>query len=65
MENDTVEFLENESPRINWHHVDGPLLICRDGTLHWLSKSEILWVYMGFTSIEQLDNTYSNLPQRG
>lgn len=36
-------------------HVDGPLLSCRDGTLHWLTWSERLQLWLGLISLETLD----------
>ncbi len=56
---------ENSQPHIQWDHIDGPLLCCRDGTLHWLTKVECLWYRLGFTNIYQLDQKYNNTPQRG
>ena len=52
-------------PFITWNHVDGPLLCCRDGTLHWLSKAECLWLHLGFTTIKKLDAKYNKEPQKG
>lgn len=60
-----TEYPEDSTPQINWNHIDGPLLTCRDGTPHWLTTVESLWMKMGFTNINQLDNKYCQEPQRG
>ena len=50
---------------IQWGHVDGPLLVCSDGTPHWLSKIEQLWLKIGLTTIELLDSKYNKEPTKG
>ncbi len=60
-----IQYPANSKPHIQWNHIDGPLLYCRDGTLHWLTKLERLWLRMGFTNINQLDEKYCQEPQRG
>lgn len=60
-----ISYPEDSKPHIQWDHVDGPLLVCRDGTHHWLTKVEKLWLRMGFTNINQLDNNYCHEPQQG
>lgn len=55
----------NAKPRIKWNHIDGPLLICRDGTLHWLTMAERLWTRLGLTTIDQLDAKYNHEPPQG
>ena len=52
-------------PYIQWNHIDGPLLCCRDGTPHWLTKAEQLWMRLGLTTLEQLDAKHNHEPQRG
>lgn len=57
---------EPSDPEIQWNHVDGPLLRCSDGTLHWLTMHERMMLRFGFTSIEDLNSHYrTDLPQRG
>ena len=56
---------DDSQAHIQWNHVDGPLLCCSDGTLHWLTKLECLWLRLGFTSMNQLDSKYIHKPQRG
>ena len=60
-----TEFEEDIQPSIQWNHIDGPLLCCRDGSLHWLTTVEKLWLKMGFTNINQLDDKYCKEDQRG
>ena len=59
-----INQLDSE-PHITWNHIDGPLLVCRDGTPHWLTKLEKLWLRMGFTNINQLDEKHCKEPQKG
>ena len=61
----TVQRGLNAEPHIQWNHVDGPLLVCRDGTPHWLTISERLWIRLGLTTLEQLDAKHNHEPQRG
>ena len=60
-----VSYPNDSKPHIEWGHVDGPLLICRDGTPHWLTRAERLWLRLGLTTIEQLDAKHNREPQRG
>lgn len=46
------------TPYINWKHVDGPLLICSDGTLHWLTWFERILLAFGSTDEYALDAKY-------
>lgn len=57
---------EEREPHIQWSHIDGPLLHCRDGSLHWLTLLERLWLRIGITTIDQLDKKYmQSEPQKG
>jgi len=62
-----IQYPEDSEPHIQWTHIDGPLLICRDGSPHWLTMLERLFVKTGITTIEQLDEKYRHRdePQRG
>lgn len=51
--------IDNE-PSINWKHVDGPMLICRDGTIHWLTIWERLQFRLGFIDIDYLDKKHGD-----
>jgi hypothetical protein len=42
-----VSVPKDSKPYINWRHVDGPLLCCTDGSLHWLTFVERLQFKMG------------------
>ncbi len=53
------------NPSIVWKHIDGPLLICRDGTIHWLTTRERIWMKLGLTNIDQLETKYMRIDQRG
>lgn len=61
----TVQRGPNAEPHIQWNHVDGPLLVCRDGTPHWLTMVERLWLRLELTTLEQLDAKHNHEPQRG
>lgn len=57
---------EASSPSINWKHVDGPLLTCSDGSLHWVTTWERLLLRGGHLSIEILDQKYrTDIPEKG
>jgi hypothetical protein len=60
-----IQYPADSKPHIKWHHVDGPLLICRDGTPHWITKTELLWLRMGFMNINTLDEKYCKEDQKG
>jgi len=49
----------NEEPFINWKHIDGPLLICRDGHLHWLTLWERFQYHFGLTDLYALEEKHS------
>lgn len=42
-------------PHINWSHIDGPLLICSNGLLHWLTWRERLRLWLGWADIHDID----------
>ena len=60
-----IQYPADSQPHIKWNHIDGPMLCCRDGTLHWLTKLERLWLRMGFINIAQLDEKYCQKSQKG
>jgi hypothetical protein len=60
-----IQYTADSKPHIKWNHIDGPLLVCRDGIPHWLTMREQLWLRMGFTNINQLDEKYCQEPQQG
>ena len=62
----TYQYELPAKPSIVWNHVDGTLMTCRDGTLHWLTLIEKLFFKIGVITIDQLDNKYvRDEPQRG
>lgn len=61
-----VSFPADSKPDIQWDHIDGPLLHCTDGTIHWLTLLERLYMKIGILSLEQLDHKYrQDMPQKG
>lgn len=40
---------------INWKHIDGPLLYCSDGQLHWLTWGERIRLFIGLADIHDID----------
>lgn len=44
-----VSFPDTARPRIKWGHVDGPLLVMRDGSLHWLTLWERFMCWLGLS----------------
>ena len=36
----TVQRGPDARPHVQWNHCDGPLLVCADGTPHWLTLWE-------------------------
>lgn len=55
-----VSFPSESKPSISWKHVDGPMLICRDGTIHWLTIWERLQFRLGFIDIDYLDKKHGD-----
>lgn len=45
-------------PSIKWHHIDGPLLVCSDGTPHFLTFFDRLWLWCGLITVNDLDNKH-------
>lgn len=62
-----ISYPQDSQPHIQWNHADGPVLFCKDGTVHWLTLLERLWLRAGLLSIEKLDEKYghNDEPQRG
>ena len=67
MEQEMNEYPTDSQPHIEWNYTIGPLLTCRDGSLHRLTLIEILWLKAGFTTVDQLDEKYghNDEPQKG
>ena len=45
----------DSQPFINWKHIDGPLLYCSDGQLHWLTWRERFRLFFKFADIHDID----------
>lgn len=58
-----IERLPNAKPYIKWDHTDGPLLVCADGTPHWLTLWESLCVRAGILKLDRLDRKYNSKPR--
>lgn len=50
-----VGYPEGMKLYVNWRHVDGPLLHCTSGTLHWLTWRERMRLFFGLTTIDEID----------
>jgi hypothetical protein len=50
-----VGFPRSSRPRIKPDHVDGPLLVFRDGQMHWLTPWERILFALGLTDAERLE----------
>lgn len=61
----TVQREAGAEPCVQWNHVDGPLLVCRDGTPHWLTLWERMALRAGLTTMDALDRRHNSEPQRG
>jgi hypothetical protein len=42
-------------PWVQWKHVDGPMLCCCDGSIHWLTWKERFLLWIGRITVESLD----------
>ena len=49
---------ESSRPRLTMNHVDGPLLTCRDGQMHWLTAWERICVRLGFDDAASLERKH-------
>lgn len=50
-----VSFQKSARPSIVSRHIDGPMLIFRDGQIHWLTMWERLLFALGLTDAEKLE----------
>lgn len=44
-----------ERPWVQWNHIDGPMLCCCDGQVHWLTWKERFLLWIGKITVESLD----------
>lgn len=54
-----VEFNPDAEPEICWKHIDGPMLVMRNGQLHWLTPWERLRCWMGYDNAFTLERKYA------
>ncbi len=50
-----VGFPTYSRPSIQPNHIDGPLLVLRDGQLHWLTLWERIQFALGWTDAEKIE----------
>ena len=53
-----IGYPADAEPYIRWYHIDGPLLICRNGAMHWLTWSDRFWMWLGRDDIYALERKY-------
>ena len=53
---------DNSPPYIRYGHVDGPILIMRNGGCKWLSISERIKLWFGIVTLEDLECMYWQSP---
>lgn len=46
----------HRAPSVQWNHIDGPLLIRTDGTLHWLSWLERFALLLNLTDARRIED---------
>lgn len=49
------QWRSNARPHIQRNHIDGPLLVMRDGSLHWLTLMERFALCLGRTNAHELE----------
>lgn len=50
-----VGYPTDTKPHVNWRHIDGPLLYCSSGKMHWLTLRERVRLFLGLDSIESIN----------
>lgn len=53
-----VGYPADSEPEINWGHIDGPLLVCRNGALRWLTYRDRVRMWIGLDDIYSLERKY-------
>ncbi len=46
------------APFIKWRHIDGPVMTCRNGKMHWLTWGERLRLWLGWTTIYEIERKW-------
>lgn len=57
----SVSVEQDSEPSIQWNHIDGPLLHCLDGSMHWLTLREKVLLRWKKITIGDLNDKYSLL----
>ncbi len=55
---DGVGYPETARPHIEWHHIDGPLLVMRDGSLRWLTLWQRFMCSVGWVDALSLEKRH-------
>jgi len=53
-----VGYRSDAVPEIRWKHIDGPLLVFRNGELHWLTLWERFRYWMGLEDVYSLERKH-------
>jgi hypothetical protein len=53
-----IAFAATSRPYIKARHIDGPLLVMRNGEMHWLTWRERLLLWLGKTDALALERKY-------
>lgn len=53
-----ISFPATAWPHIQWNHIDGPLLVMRNGELHWLTWRERFMFWLGWLTVEEVEEKY-------
>lgn len=53
-----IEFKRDAEPRIQWTHIDGPVLYARNCQMHWLTLWERFQFAMGWMSERDLERKH-------
>lgn len=48
-------YKKSSRPFVKWHHIDGPVLVARDGQLYWLTWKERFALWFKLRSIEEIE----------
>lgn len=58
-----ISYPDTSRPNITPNHIDGPLLVMRDGRCHWLTRWERVLLFFGQTDAQTLEDFYWNRRQ--
>ena len=53
-----IGYHADAEPYIKWKHIDGPLLVCRNGAMHWLTWRDRILFRLGREDIYSLERKY-------